>query len=53
MSIEDEPVRTANFNYLEYVKLAVESGLFDSMAHIHLGWQALPPGPMEPTLAGW
>lgn len=41
MSIEDEPVRLL-LNYLEYVKLAVESGVFDSMAHIHLGWQAVP-----------
>ena len=41
MHVEDEPVRFL-INYLEYVKKAVESGLFDSMAHIHLGWQAVP-----------
>lgn len=41
MYVEDEPMRLL-MNYLEYVKKAVESGLFDSMAHINLGWQAVP-----------
>ena len=41
MFLEDEPVRFL-LNYLAYVKKAVESGLFDSMAHLHLGWQAVP-----------
>lgn len=41
MDVEDEPVRFL-FTYFDYVRKAVESGLFDSMAHINLGWQAVP-----------
>ena len=39
--IEEAPV-TLLLEYFEYARQAVESGLFDSLAHIHLVWQAVP-----------
>ena len=39
--IEAEPTALL-LQYLDYTKKAIESGLFDSLAHIHLGWQAVP-----------
>lgn len=39
--IDDEPTLLL-LEYFDYIKRAVESRLFDSIAHIHLGWQAVP-----------
>ena len=39
--VEDAPVNLL-LEYFEYAKQAVETGLFDSLAHLHLPWQAVP-----------
>ncbi|NMB45673.1 MAG: histidinol-phosphatase HisJ family protein [Firmicutes bacterium] len=39
--IEAEPV-TLLLDYFAYAQQAIESGLFDSLAHLHLGWQVVP-----------
>lgn len=39
--IEDEPA-VFLLNYFSYAKQAVESGLFDSIAHLNLGWHTVP-----------
>jgi histidinol-phosphatase (PHP family) len=49
--IDEDPVSLL-LDYFDYTKRAVESGLFDSIAHIHLGWQAVPwpPGAAGTTV---
>ncbi|NMB24926.1 MAG: histidinol-phosphatase [Firmicutes bacterium] len=39
--VEDAPANLL-LEYFGYAKQAVETGLFDSLAHIHLPWQAVP-----------
>lgn len=39
--VEDAPANLL-VEYFTYAKQAVETGLFDSLAHIHLPWQAVP-----------
>ncbi|NLK07136.1 MAG: histidinol-phosphatase [Firmicutes bacterium] len=39
--VSDEPIKLL-CNYFTLVRQAVETGLFDSMAHIHLPWQTVP-----------
>ncbi|NMB11351.1 MAG: histidinol-phosphatase [Firmicutes bacterium] len=42
ISLVDEEPAAFLVAYFDYIKRAIESGLFDSIAHIHLGWQIVP-----------
>lgn len=50
--IQDEPIRFL-LTYFDIARQAAQSGVFDSIAHLHLGWQGVlwPEDPAEGRLA--